>query len=75
MAVALNLMWVKMLKYLTRHKAFSKLGRTIAMAAPTLAARTVFFVITIIGYSIAYLVVIGVDNREYSSLASHSVLL
>lgn len=70
MAVALNLMWVKMLKYLTRHKAFSKLGRTIGMAAPTLAALTIFFVITIIGYSIAYLVIIGVDNNEYADLTA-----
>ncbi len=70
LGVALNLMWVKMLKYLTRHKAFSKLGRTIAMAAPTLAALTVFFLITILGYSIAYLLIIGVDNYEYATLTS-----
>ena len=75
MGVVLNLMWVKMLKYLTRHKAFSKLGRTIGMAAPTLAALTVFFAISILGYSIAYLLIIGVDNSECVPSCPASTLL
>jgi polycystin 2 len=70
MGIVLNLMWVKMLKYLTRHKAFSKLGRTIAAAGPTLAALTMFFIITIIGYSIAYLLIIGVEHDDYANLTS-----
>jgi polycystin 2 len=70
LGIVLNLMWVKMLKYLTRHKAFSKLGRTIAAAAPTLAALTMFLIITIVGYSIAYLLIIGVENADYANLTS-----
>jgi hypothetical protein len=69
--IAINcvLMWVKILKYVSAHKKFNKITRTIKTSKKDIAIWFLIFAISVYGFSIGGTFLLGMEDSNYMDLS------
>jgi hypothetical protein len=69
--IALNcvLMWAKILKYVSAHKKFNKVTRTIGISKKDILVWFLIFAISAYGFSIGGTLILGMEDSNYRDLS------
>jgi hypothetical protein len=69
--IAINcvLMWVKILKYVSAHRKFNKISRTIKYSRKDIVIWFLIFAVSVYGFSLGGMLLLGMEDSNYKDLS------